>query len=389
VTGSRLEFEAIGQAPAGSKIKIEPSKSTINPGQSRSLKITITSDATIGDQQFGQVVLRQKVRPHQPRQTLHLPVAFVHQQGSVELTQSCVPSSVRKNRTTSCDVTATNMSFDAQVVDLKSKTGKKLNIVAANGASLQDKDHARVDNVALAGATAGVPSVDPGESPAGYLPLSLFGVTPDPIGDEDMFNYNVPPFLFNGVTYSTIGVDSNGYAVVGGGTAEDNNCCNLPTGPSAAPPNNLLAPFWTDLDGTGAQGIRAAVLTDGVNSWLVLEWQVNVFGTTSNRHFQIWIGVDGVQDISFAYDPAALPAAPGGQDFLVGAENQFGQGDVSSFLPSEDLVVTSTDPTPGGSYTYELVVKGKKFGNGVLTSSMKANGVPGTTIVRTVVRVTH
>ena len=88
----------------------------------------------------------------------------------------------------------------------------------------------------------------------------------------------------------------------------------------------MLAPFWTDLDGTGAPGIFAAILTDGVDTWLVIEWQVNVFGTTSNRHFQVWIGVNGMQDISFTYDPAALPADPNGQAFLVGAENEIGEG---------------------------------------------------------------
>ena len=31
-----------------------------------------------------------------------------------------------------------------------------------------------------------------------------------------------------------------------------------------------------------------------------------------------------------AYDPADLPADPAGQDFLVGAENELGQGDMSA-----------------------------------------------------------
>ena len=62
---------------------------------------------------------------------------------------------------------------------------------------------------------------------------------------------------------------------------------------------------------------------------------MNVFGTTSNRHFQVWIGVNGVQDITFAYDPAALPGDPTGQDFLVGAENEAGQGDVFATLPTD------------------------------------------------------
>jgi hypothetical protein len=246
--------------------------------------------------------------------------------------------------------------------------------------------------VVLGPATLGVPSVDPGVSPGGYLPLDLFGITPIPIGDEDIINFNVPSYLYNGQTYNTLGVDSNGYLIAGGGSSEDNNCCNLPTGPSAAAPNNMLAPFWTDLDGSGAEGIRAGTLTDGSNTWIVIEWQVNVFGTTSNRHFQVWIGVTGDaapgQDISMTYDPDALPANPG-QPFLVGAENALGQGDVFATLPTEDLVVTSTAPAPGGSVSYTLEIRGKNPGLGVVTTQMEATGVPGITVVKDNIQVTH
>ena len=64
----------------------------------------------------------------------------------------------------------------------------------------------------------------------------------------------MPAFVYNGETYTSVGVDSNGYLIAGGGTAEDNNCCNLPRDPEPARPNNVLAPFWTDLDGTGRPG---------------------------------------------------------------------------------------------------------------------------------------
>ena len=99
--------------------------------------------------------------------------------------------------------------------------------------------------------------------------------------------------------------------MVAGGTLDAADISFSPqTLPDPARPNNVLAPFWTDLTGVGAQGIFAASLTDGVSTWIVVEWRVNVFGTTSGRVFQSWIGVNGVEDISFTYDPANLPAAP-------------------------------------------------------------------------------
>ena len=393
VSGSKVEFGLSGVAPAGSKIKVEPSSIKLNPGQSKTFKITITSDAPIGEQQFGQVILRQKVKPHHARQTLHLPVAFIHQQGDVSLSQSCVASTIHKNGTTSCGVVATNLSFDAQVVDLKSTTDSKLDIVGAVGATRQGKHTARRNNVTLVGATSGVPSVAPGPSPAGLLPLGVFGIAPIPIGDEEILNFSVPAFLFNGVQYTAVGVDSNGYLVAGGAGSTDNNCCTLPSGPNPAPPNNFIAPFWTDMNGAGAPGISAGTLTDGADTWIVIEWDVFDYGTTTERHFQTWIGTSSDanpgQDISMVYDPDHLPTTPVGQAFLVGAENDLGQGDVEAVLPTGDLIVTSTSPTPGGSVSYQLTLKGRQYGAGTLTTSMKADGVLGTTIVKTNLTVIH
>jgi len=140
----------------------------------------------------------------------------------------------------------------------------------------------------------------------------------------------------------------------------------------------VLAPFWTDLDGTSANGIYAGVLSDGVDSWLVLEHQVNVFGTSDLRTFQVWIGINGVQDITYAY--AAPPTDPAGQDFLMGAENEAGQGDMTAVLPTTDQTVTSTDPIPGDAVSYDVTVEGTARGMGWVRTEMTATGVPGVTV---------
>ena len=115
----------------------------------------------------------------------------------------------------------------------------------------------------LAGFVPGTPNIAPG-SLAGYIPLDGFGVTPIPIGDEQILNFNTPSFVYGQTAYTRLGVTSNGYLVVGGGTGADIDPVPQ-TFPDPAPPNNVLAPFWTDLDGTGAPGIFAATLTDGVD----------------------------------------------------------------------------------------------------------------------------
>lgn len=350
------------------------------PGASRQVSITISSTAPEGEQQFAEV------RFVTNRGTAHLPVAFVPQQGSVSLAQSCSAPSVAVGGTATCTVTATNESFESQTVNATTSTTSRLRVVGATGATVSR-------GVASASATLGPaqlgkPSVGPGSSPGGgFIPLSAFGTAPTPIGDEQIINLNVPTFTYNGVPASRVGVDSNGYLIVGGSSsAADNNCCSLPPGPSAAPPNNVLAPFWTDLDGTGAAGIRANVLTDGVNNWLVVEWEVNVFGTTDTRSFQTWIGVGGPQDITYTY--AAPPTAPVGQPFLVGAENANGDGDMESVLPTGDLAVTSSDPAPGDSLAYTVTVRGLSAGTASVRSEMTADGVSGVTVVSTALPVT-
>ncbi len=278
----------------------------------------------------------------------------------------------------SCVVTATNNSFDDHVVDLTTTTNQNLNVLSASGAS--GRYPVRLQTT-LSGAMLGVPSYGPGTSPTGggVLPLSLFAA-PAALGDETFLNYNVPAFIYNGQTWSRIGIDSNGYLVVGRRTSQDNVCCAIPGGPDPAPPNNVLAPFWTDLDGSNAPGVYVVSLTDGVSSWIAVEWDAYVWGTSDLRTFQVWIGYGGAQDISYTYSGAQ--ADPNGQAFLVGAEMRSATATCEPSLPGGgDLVVTSSDPTPGGSTSYTVFVQGSKAGDGLVTTSMTATSVPGVTVV--------
>ncbi|AXH96998.1 S8 family serine peptidase [Ornithinimicrobium avium] len=381
-TSSRMQqVDVSAQAPADSTITVSPRKFNLRPGRSVDLMVTISSTAPLGEQRFGSVLLT----PKHGGAGLHLPVAFVHTQGDVGLTQSCDPAEIPRQGTTTCTVQAVNQGPEEQRVSLTTSLTNELKLAGVEGATATGPRSVTA-TATLAGNRPGVPAVEPGSSVAGFLPLAAFGIKPFPVGDEDLVNFNVPSFEFAGRTYTLLGVDSNGYSVVGGGTEADNNCCSIPEGPDAAPPNNVLAPFWTDLDGTGTDGIYISVLTDGVSSWLVVEHETRVWGTTDVVPMQTWIGVNGVEDISYAYDPADLPADPG-QSFLVGAENALGEGDMSATVPTGDLVVSSTPPTPGGTLTYTVDVRGLRGGTGVVTSTMTSPQLPGTTVVRTKVKV--
>ncbi len=216
----------------------------------------------------------------------------------------------------------------------------------------------------FATAAHAVPTIDvgPGSSPAGYIPLTAFGTVPTGIGDEDVLNLAAPSFVYAGQSWTSVGVVSNGYLVVGGTSGAVSVNTDLP---DPAAPKNILAPYWTDLDGTSASGIYANVLTDGVNSWLVVEWDVNLAGTTDLNVFQVWIGLNGAEDISFAYGTLTAPTTG---NLTVGANDISGLiGDTYYFngagtLPAvgPDRRVTTTDlpvavPEPG---TIAMLVAG-------------------------------
>ena len=380
ISGRRQRFTVTTKAPAGAKITVSPKTFTLNPGASVTLNVTIEAPVP-GSQQFGEIKIAA-----QSGSAMHLPVAYIPQQAGVTLTQACSPNPIQRTGTTACLVQAANNTFADTNVDIFTEVSGGLRVAGTDGGEWTGNRTAQLVDVDLAGNRPGVPSVAPGSN-AGYIPLADFGITPIAIGDEQILNFNTAPFEFAGQSWNRIGVDSNGYLIVGGGIPEDNNCCNLPTGPDPARPNNVLAPFWSDLDGTAAPGIFAATLTDGTNSWLVIEHQVNIFGTNDLQSFQVWIGIDGEEDITFAYNPADMPHDPG-MDFLVGAENELGQGDMEAVVPTEDLRVTSTDAQTGDVASYTVFVRGVDVGTFPVTSSMTAEGVPGVTVVKTNVTVT-
>jgi subtilisin family serine protease len=379
VTDQTLTYSVGTQSPAGTSISVRPSRFALPPGRQVTLDITISAPAVAEGQYFGRIDLDQRGGPRD----LHLPVAFFKKQGVVALSQRCDPSAIGRNQTSTCGVTVQNNALSPADVNTVSTTSPNLPVTEVTGATKVD-DHKVTATATLAGRQPDAPQIAPGEL-FGYIPLDTLGVTPTAVGDEQALNFNVPAFTFAGQTFTQIGAVSDGYLVAGGAGAEDISFAPQ-TLPDPARPNGVLAPFWTDLDGTGAPGIFAAILTDGASDWLVVESRLNVFGTTSQRVFQAWIGLNGTEDITFAYDPANLPAAPpAGFGLTVGAENSEGSaGDqiaptTPETPPTEDQRVTSTPGAPGGSLTYSFTVRGVSRGAGTVRTDLTTPLVRGTT----------
>ncbi len=239
-------------------------------------------------------------------------------------------------------------------------------------------------------------NIGPGTSPAGYLPLSLFGVPVIAgVTDDSVTNFNVPAFSYAGQTWTQIGIASNGYAIVGGQTNPADNTFVNQLFPNPTRPNNVLAPFWTDLNPQAGGALRIGLLTDGVNTWIVLDWEaVRYFSTTDTVNFQIWIGILGdptpVEDITYPYGP--IQGAGNGNALTVGAENQFGdRGDNEYFsffgggstgtLPANgtELRVTTSTPASCQNLTAETAI-GLTTDNRLVTFNTNAPG----TILRNV-----
>ena len=236
-------------------------------------------------------------------------------------------------------------------------------------------------------------SIAPGSSPAGgYLPLSAFGVPPTPgVDDDTITNFNVPDFPFAGETWSTLGVGSNGYLVVGGGSGPDVSINNQ-NFPDPNRPNNTLAGFWTDLDPGATGAIRVATLTDGSDTWIVVDWDgVQEFSTASKTHsFEIWIGVTGDanpgEDVSYAYGPNTGNGDGGFAS--VGAENKFGNSGGNTYyngtgtLPADGTQLRVT--TTPGSVSSKVVTFDAKAGDGTgpwtNCASLTSNAFTGTSI---------
>jgi hypothetical protein len=378
VSGRTLIYSVSTQAPAGTEITVTPSSFALAAGATIRLRIRISAPTAAPGQYFGRIDLDRR-----GGSDLHLPVAFFRTQGQVSLNQTCDPTTIalQTGRST-CEVTVQNNSLQDTSVVSRSRLTSNLRLTAVNGA-FQASPREAVATANLAGRELASPTIAPGASPAGYIPLDLFGITPVAIGDEEAVNFSglAAPFRFADQDYTTIGVTSNGYSVAGGVSSGAEIQFVPQTLPDPALPNSVLAPFWTDLDGTGAPGVFAAELTDGTSTWLVIEWRVNVFGTTSQRVFQHWLGEGGAEDISFVYNPADLPAAPPAAFGLtVGAENQAGSaGDQIAGTPTEDLRVTSTPGTPGEILAYSYELKGVARGIGEARTSMTTPLVRGTT----------
>ncbi len=210
-------------------------------------------------------------------------------------------------------------------------------------------------------------AMDAGGTPAGYLPLSNFAA-PLPLTcnsdcDDGGFLFNVPAFTYNGETYTQVLFSVNGTLEAGTESGAFSSFANQEL-PDSRAPNNILAPFWRDLNLNEGGNMYATVLSGGGSQWTVYEWEnVPHYGDTSSRvTMQVWIGNDGTGsagNIHFVYGDMSSGVNNGG---TVGAENASGTAGSSYFFngsgtapqAGDELLVSSTE---GGQVTLSFAVE--------------------------------
>lgn len=315
----------------------------------------------------------------------NFPITFVKRDSGnqgLPLAKSCEPTTFQHGETTECTITVTNTTFDDVAVRIDDRLPRQLRLRGDVDGATRHGAHELTFEGVLQGVVSPL-TVQEGQSPFGYLPLASMGVMPiADVSDESITNFTVPEFVYGGEIYTEIGLVSNGYAVVGGGDALDVRF--LPkTLPNTDRPNNVIAPFWTDLAGSESGNFYQAIVTDdntGID-WIVLEWEdVSDFSESNAYSFQIWIeSQTGEQGIFMVY--GRVDGEGNEKGLHVGAENADGTlGQTWPALPEvgTELAVIYGQGAPGETHTITFTAKGVKGGSWENCAEMTSPAFIGT-----------
>jgi subtilisin family serine protease len=358
-----------------------------------------------GHQYFGRITLDPKKKDANP---VTIPVAFVKKQGIVTLSHTCAPTTIpQKTGVSNCAATVANLgSVEANVgltvTNLDKRKGLDFTNILAPASSIKKDDGVQWSGVLT---PALPPTVDTigdvtGNGPAGgSLPLPLIGppAVTIPTGDDAITNVNVPTFYYGGEPYSKIGVVTNGYVVLGGGTASDVNY--LPqTFPDVSRPNNVVAPFWTDLNTNpatlGSGTIFVSTLTDGTDNWIVVDFEaVKNFSNSTTHTGEIWIqyGDSSTERVTVSYGPGPYDPSAGsgnaaagdpGSAMNWGAENRDGTSGknlASAPANNAEWSPSLSPPSAGGIATITYDASSKKEGTYKSVAGMTSDVTAGTT----------
>jgi len=358
----------------------------IRPNQNRRLSIRIDATAVpFGEVRHATLYLEE----WRGERMLQVPLTIVRSEPDIVMENSCNPASFRFLRISTCKITVTNLSTEDTNYSLVDHMPRGLLIIpwTVSGANL-DTLFSISKQGNLAGAELeNVGVVDATGQTFGYVSLASIGIPPiSAVGDEEIINFDVSPVQVSGAAYARIGMVSNGYLVMGGGASADVAAVNQ-VFPDTAVPNNVIAPFWTDLNPAAGGNLYAAQITDpyGV-SWMVFEWENVPNATTGELNtFQVWFGTGADQEIYYVYGDVSAGAAG---LLTVGAENPDGSsgdnwyanGVGTPVAAGTELAVVATPGAAGESHTVTFKVTGWHIGSFTNCAELTSDLFEGTNV---------
>jgi hypothetical protein len=366
--GGRLSLQVVD---APSDLRVTVPRSIALPPAGGEVSFPIAIDArTVPIGQVRHAALQLTYRGQQ----LRMPISIVRTAAPVSVGKVCDPADIARRAITECEITLENTGLRDATVSVIDELPRELQLIRDSvEGGVADGNRVLFEGT-LDGASPPTPvaSVIPTNQTFGYLPLAGFSGTPVPLGTDSVVNFNVPAFQYAGQTHSLLGIGSNGYVVAGGAAPQDVAWVNQNL-PDPDRPNNVLAPFWTDMDVEAAGRVLIATLRAGPEAWIVVEWEgvANYDDHSQRNTAQVWIGYDGGAPTWFTYGNLA-----GGNSgaVTVGAENADGTAGNNVFYngvgqaptPSSEgyaVAVTSQPGAPGETHTIRFSARGQQVGD--------------------------
>lgn len=368
-------FRAGTSGTNGLKVSVSPSSFSVPAGGTFTIAVTVDGTSAADGWAFGQVTLTSTAKRIP---SVVLPVSARVADSAVPMTHTCAPTDLARDQDSSCTVTLTNNSAVPADVQLGLEAPKRVDISSVSANATATARGFTWTGTLTPALPPTITSISAGGSVAGgYLPLSAFGIAPIAgMSDESIVNVNVPAFRYGSESYTRLGIVSNGYVVVGGGSGADVQYAPAPI-PSTDRPNNIVAPFWTDLDPSTGGAIRIGTLTDGVDTWIVVDYEaVVLYGTATASTFQVWLQVGATENVTMVNHVS--PSVPGSYGLSQGAENRDGTSGVSYVGPSgTDWTVNTAPPAAGGSVTVTYDASSARAGTYVLAPTATTPVVKG------------
>lgn len=378
----RWEFSA--DSVPGVTLAAQPDEFTLGVGRSQT--VTITADTTFAPVRqwaYGTVTFTETLQGNSA--TTHfnmavLPVATLSEDANhvtksgppLVLLGETIPYLITVMNTSTGDVSIT----DPLPPEVEFIPGSQ-NVTVTDGSETEPfQFDSQTNSVTWSGQLdPGVLEVEPGTNPlsgsfppAGFVDIvNGFGVqsvTCNGTCDEFFADFGTPEFSYAGGTHTSVRVSTNGYLLPG---SDFLNASYIPqVMPDPDLPNNVIAPFWADMDldgtapdDTGGGRLAAATFDVGSGQLFIAQWtDVEIFGEPGVSYtfqIQIYNEATGFPGIWFVYD--SIPSVD--SNVSVGVEDadgrngttfyfSDGQGTAFGTAPAGDSALTVIDQ-PGGS----------------------------------------